>query len=115
MRISCRHLHFTAGRELRARVDQGRLHVISGIAHGGGTVRQSRLFKALKASIQQARNNWLCLTTQDHLRSGRGSDSARRRAFVLTGRHTPNAYQSGQTEAQNKDTCIHCSLPANAC
>jgi hypothetical protein len=115
MRISCRHLHFTAGGELRARVDQGRLHVISGIAHGCGTVRQPRLFKALKAGIQKPRNNWLRLTTQGHLRSGRGSDSACRMAFVLTGRHTPNAYQSGQTEAQNTDTCIHCSLPANAC
>jgi hypothetical protein len=76
---------------LRAQVNQGRVHVISGIAHGGGTVRQPRLFKALKAGIQKPRNNWLRLTTQGHLRSGSGSDSACRMAFVLTGRHAPNA------------------------
>jgi hypothetical protein len=76
---------------LGARVDQDRLHIISGIAHGGGTVRQPRLFKALKAGIQKPRNNWLRLATLSHLRSGRGSNSAGRMAFVLTRRNTPNA------------------------
>ena len=33
MRVDCRHLHFTAGRELRAHVDQGGLHIICGVAH----------------------------------------------------------------------------------
>jgi hypothetical protein len=100
---------------LCAHIEEGGLHVISGIPHRGGAVGQTRVFKTFQGGGKETGNDRLRLAALGDLCgcwSGNGSGLV---AFMLTGSGACDTYSSSEAEAQKKDASIHHLLPADTC